>query len=132
MNFAPAPTRIPIAEMVATVESGLVRVPEEPARLARIKIIGALSKAKPPSVNLLPQERRSIKSLQQDDQIFVLSADKGRATVVMDKNQYDEKMTNFLDDRKTYIQETGQGPDFQPRAQDECHTAPHEEGRLHL
>ena len=102
LNFVPAPAKIPTAEIVAAVESGLVRVPEESAEAARSKIIGALSKARPPPVNLLPQERRAIKSLQQDDHILVLPADKGRATVVIDKVQYDEKMGSLLADQKMY------------------------------
>ena len=102
LNFVPAPAKIPTAEIVAAVESSLVRVPEESAEVARSKIIGALGKARPPPVNLLPQERRAIKSLQQDDHILVLPADKGRATVVIDKVQYDEKMGSLLADQKTY------------------------------
>ena len=97
-NFASAPTKIPTAEIAAAVESGLVRVPEESAEMARSKIIRALSKARPPPVNLLPQERRAIKNLQQDDHILVLPADKGRATVVIDKVQYDENMGSLLAD----------------------------------
>lgn len=53
-------------------------------------------------MNLLPQERTATKSLQQDDHIFVLPADKGKATVVMDKVQYDEKMGSLLADQRTY------------------------------
>ena len=56
---------------------------------ARIKIVGAIAKAKPPPVNLLPQERKAIKTLQEDDRILVLQADKGQATVVMDRAQYE-------------------------------------------
>lgn len=57
---------------------------------------------KPPPVNMLPQERRTNKSLQQDDHILVLPADKGRATVMMDKVQCDEKKSTLLNDQNTY------------------------------
>ena len=87
---------------MAAVESGLRRVPQELAEPARIKVVGAVSKARPPLVNLLPEERKAIKSLQDDNHILVLPADKGRAMVVMDKAQYDEKMENLLKDTKTY------------------------------
>lgn len=83
-------------------ECGLRRVPQEQAELAMTKVVGAIAKARPPPVNLLPEEQRAIKSLQEDDRILVLPADKGRATMVMDKAQYDEKMSSLLGDRKTY------------------------------
>ena len=102
LNFAPAPSRMPTARIVAAVECGLREVPEEKAELARTKIVGAIAKARPPPVNLLPQERKAIKTLQEDDQILVLPADKGRTTVVMDRARYDEKMNSLLDNRKTY------------------------------
>ena len=75
--------------MVAAVESGLRCLPEEVADPARTKIVGAISKARPPPVNMLPQERHAIKSLQRDDTIFVLPADKGQATVVMNVVEYE-------------------------------------------
>ena len=53
-------------------------------------------------MNLLPQERRAIKSLQKDERILVLPANKGWATVVMDRAKYDGKMSSLLDDPKTY------------------------------
>ena len=102
LNFAPAPSRLPTARIVAAVECGLRGVSEEKAELARTRIVGAIANARPPPVNLLPQERKAIKTLQEDDRILVLPADKGRATVVMDRAQYDEKMNSLLDDRKTY------------------------------
>ena len=37
------------------------------------------------------------------DTIMVLSADKGRVTVVMKKDEYLEKYNNLLKDEKTYM-----------------------------
>ena len=102
LNFAPAPSTIPAAHMVAAVESGLRCLPEEAAELARTKVIGAISKARPPPMNMLPQECHAIKNLQKDDSIVVLPADKGRATVVMDVVEYYQKMNSLLTDSKTY------------------------------
>ena len=79
LNFAPPPSRVPTAHIVAAVECGLRGVLEENAELPRTKIVGAIAKARPPPVNLLPQERKAIKTLQEDDHILVLPADNGRA-----------------------------------------------------
>ena len=51
---------------------------------------------------MLPQEHQGIKSLQKNDKIVVLPADKGRATVVMDVVEYNRKMNSLLTDLKTY------------------------------
>ena len=74
------------------------------AELTRTQIVEAIAKANPPPVNLLPHEHKAIKTLQEDN---CMLADKGRATVVMDRAQYDEKMNSLLDDRNTYRKLTG-------------------------
>ena len=102
LNFAPAPSKIPAAHMGAAVDSGHRCLPEEAAELARTKVICTISKARPPPMNMLPQECHAIKNLQKDDSIVVLPADKGRATVVLDVVQYDQKMNSLLTDSKTY------------------------------
>ena len=38
------------------------------------------------------------------DEIIILPADKGKATVVLDKDEYEEKVTTMLGDKKTYEQ----------------------------
>ena len=60
------------------------------------------SQGKTSPVNMLPQEHQGIKSLQKNDKIVVLPADKGRATVVMDVVEYNRKMNSLLTDPKTY------------------------------
>ena len=47
----------------------LLRVPEELAEEARTKVVGAITKARAPTVTLFPQERRAIKRLQKYEHI---------------------------------------------------------------
>ena len=42
--------------------------------------------------------QKSIRSLQKDENIVILPADKGNATVVLDRTDYVAKMENLLDD----------------------------------
>ena len=98
----PALSKIPAAHMVVAVESGLKCLAEEVAEPARTEVIGVISKARPTPMNMLPQEFHAIKNLQKDDSIVVLPVDKGRATVVMDVVEYDQKMNSLLTDSKTY------------------------------
>ena len=48
------------------------------------------------------EERRTLRSLQKDDSIIILRADKGNKTVVMDRSEYDKKILDLLDDQHTY------------------------------
>ena len=102
LNFAPAPSKIPVTDLIAAVEKGLSKTSKEQATEARKRISNILSRAKPPPSNLLPDLRRAVSLLKKRDDILVLPADKGRATVVMDKCDYDEKMNKMLCDEKTY------------------------------
>lgn len=82
LDFAPAPSRVSTARIVAAVEYGPKGVPEKKAKLARTRIFGAIVKARPPPVNLLllPQGRKAFKTLQEDDHILVLTADREGVT----------------------------------------------------
>jgi hypothetical protein len=48
LNFAPAPRKVPIPQIVASVESGLRYVPVDTAAEIRQKVIALLKKIKPP------------------------------------------------------------------------------------
>ena len=65
-------------------------------------VINALSHAKLPPTNIHPQEAKAVKELAKDDDIVILPADKGRATVVMDSKDYSAKMLMMIGDRDTY------------------------------
>ena len=47
-------------------------------------------------------EAKAVKELAKDDDIVILPADKGRATVVMDRSDYSTKMLAMLGDEDTY------------------------------
>ncbi len=43
-----------------------------------------------------PDELKAIKELRNDNSVMILPADKGRATVLLDKSQYDLKVRTML------------------------------------
>ena len=47
-------------------------------------------------------ERQALKQLKTDENIVILSADKVRVTVVMDKTDYYDKMDTLVNDKQTY------------------------------
>ena len=106
LNFAPSPSNIPVSKIIASVERGLSKIPKDQATLTRKRIVSVLSRAKVPPSNLQPHLRSALKNLRKKDDVLILPADKGRSTVVMDKDEYDRKMSQMLNDTKTYVQES--------------------------
>jgi len=66
------------------------------------KVLGLLQKTRPPPSNITPEERKALKELKRDDRLSILPAYKGRATVLMDKATYEQKMQLLLSDTDTY------------------------------
>jgi hypothetical protein len=104
LNFAPAPKSVPTAHFIANIEAGIKKagLEEKVAEKARMNVIGAISRAKMPPRNILPLEYKALRDLARDEEILVLPADKGKATVIMDKTDYDAKMNEMLQDEQTY------------------------------
>ena len=79
LNFAPTPKIIPTPQIL---EQKLRRVEDQRVVCdVRIRITGALLRAKPPPVNLTSSELKALKDLKKDKEIMVLKADKGGATI---------------------------------------------------
>ena len=68
----------------------------------RVKIANTLKSSKPPKQNVTAEKRQVIKDLKRAEDIIILPADKGKSTVVLDKEEYEEKVTHMLEDKKTY------------------------------
>ena len=87
LNYALPPKQIPTSQIVASAEEALRKsqAPEETTSKARSQIIGVLKKAKPSKPNLSVPETKALRELHNDDSIMILPADKGHATVVMNK-----------------------------------------------
>lgn len=102
MNFSPTPTSIPMKELIAATEHGIKDLCEGEATLVRSDVLRVLKKSKVPQPNITREEKEALNSLKTDDSIIVLPADKGRSTVVMDKDQYTEKMNELLSKGDTY------------------------------
>lgn len=90
-------TKPPIASMATAVEYGLHQVDPGIREEARLKAISVLSKVQRGSrLNYTTEEKAAIKNLKEDKNIVILPADKGNATVVMDRTDYDDKAHKLL------------------------------------
>ena len=71
----------------------------------RQKVTTALKNSNRKS-NLTSYEKNAIKSLKEDNSIIIISADKEKATVVINKEDYNSKITTHLNDQNTYLKLT--------------------------
>ncbi|XP_037529362.1 uncharacterized protein LOC119406703 [Rhipicephalus sanguineus] len=90
--------RPPLARIAAAVEDGIRHLESSVRESVRLKAIGILAHGlmkKQPS-NLSPEEKRALRELREDPTIVILPADKGNATVVLDRRDYDRKVQDHL------------------------------------
>ena len=74
--------RIPYLDLIASIEDAALKIPKAKADELRWKVRQALEKSKPPKPNISKTERQALKSLQDDDSIIILPADKDKATMI--------------------------------------------------
>ena len=96
LNFALVPQSSPVEDIIQRTEPTLRHLDKSTADEIRLQVHQALRKHKPAKPNISRQEQSAIKSLRQDKTIHVLRADKGNATVIMDKSEYDRKVADIL------------------------------------
>ena len=104
LNFSKTPHKIPYEDIIANVEDCLVKnkVGKEDLEAIRQDVSNVLRRSKPPKPNLSRQERIALNNLRKNQDVIVLRADKGNATVVMDTSEYNLKMSELLSDTTTY------------------------------
>ena len=90
-------------DFVASLDSVLerARVPDDDRHLIRQQI-STLIINHPRRPIIPPAEKKAIEELKADESIVILPADKGRSTVVIDKQAYVEKAAALLNDEETY------------------------------
>jgi hypothetical protein len=97
LKFVPSPKEVPVKDIITGVEEIASKLGSEKAEELRHETKRILKKYKNPVDNLTRLEKRAIGSLKaKADEIVILQADKGNKTVVMNKNDYEEKMQDAL------------------------------------
>ena len=104
LNFSVTPPHIPVDDFVVCTEkaAGILGKHSANAAELRAKVVGIIKHAKPPVSNISRDEREALKNLKADKDIIALPADKGRASVVLNKQDYLDKAQKLLDDKNTY------------------------------
>ncbi|XP_046387902.1 uncharacterized protein LOC124157319 [Ischnura elegans] len=104
LNFAVAPARLPKEELVTEVEYAVRKLPKEEADELRGEVSRILLNSKTPVNNVNREEKKALRELRTNDDIIITPADKGNATVVMNKEDYISKINDLLND-DTYSEE---------------------------
>ena len=68
----------------------------------RAHVVGALKQAEPPKSSISKGERQALRTLAKEKSVTIFPADKGKATVIMDTAEYEEKVKEMLSDEKVY------------------------------
>ncbi|XP_076066091.1 uncharacterized protein LOC143039734 [Oratosquilla oratoria] len=90
-------------EFLAAAESGvnLMCCSEDEKQDTRMRMVGAFNRPTR-GHNLTTEEAEALAGLRKDSSIVILSSDKGRSTVVLDKSEYEFKAVTLLQDTNTY------------------------------
>ena len=102
MNFAITPHHISKNDIIVATERACKSLSTNEATRLRTEIVGAIKSSKVTKSNISKAVKTALRSLKQEDSITILPADKGRATVAMDKTEYEKKVNNMLNDAHTY------------------------------
>ncbi|XP_037528657.1 uncharacterized protein LOC119405905 [Rhipicephalus sanguineus] len=91
-------------DVICAVERAVSHLPSSVREEARTRAIGVLSGLRKCGTKTFSSvaEKQAIRSLRSNRSIAILPSDKGNATVLLDKNDYHEKMLALLGDRHTY------------------------------
>ena len=99
LNFAPTLKRVPVETALKSSKADPNSVSQ-----ARSRVIGVLNKPPRLTPNLHPLESQVLKELKNNEDILILPADKGRATVILDREKYNTKLLTTLKDVSVYEQ----------------------------
>ncbi len=96
LNFAITPTKIPQEEYILATELACHKIQDQGQKAElRNAVAGVLKSAKLPQSNITKEEEKAINSLKRDKTITILPSDKGRTTVIMDTETYEQQMENM-------------------------------------
>ncbi|KAL9961859.1 hypothetical protein ACROYT_G030890 [Oculina patagonica] len=102
-NFAITPKSLPVPQIVSSIESGIDQLPNAEKDLIRASVTSAINNWRPPPrSSITNEEKKALRDLAKDTSVTILPAYRGRAVVVMNTNDYVDKINNLLNDEKTY------------------------------
>ncbi|XP_046582567.1 uncharacterized protein LOC124289942 [Haliotis rubra] len=102
LKYVPVSAKINTDAFITSIESGLQQLAPN-GNVDNHQIIDTIKKAPRPRSNLSVQERQAIAELGQNKAITITEADKGKAAVIMDTQDFEQLINNSLSDTPTYL-----------------------------
>ena len=96
-KFCCCSKRTPMVECITEVEKVCKKLEQGVADELRGRVKTVLKKARTPRQNITKEECKAIGELKKDNSRLILTADKGVALAVMDKQDYVQKAKELLD-----------------------------------
>ena len=96
-NFAILPKNPPVGEYIASIENACTKLIPGKAEELRGEIKAILKKIKTPTNNITKEEKKALAELRRDSNKIILTAGKGVSLVVMNKEDYQKKALELLD-----------------------------------
>ena len=90
--FSVTSKTLPKKDIIATVKDAVKDLEKEEADTICAKVSLTLQNSKPPKDNLSNDERKALKELQSDKSIIILPVDKGRSTVILNRDFINNKL----------------------------------------
>ena len=100
-NFAVTPRQPPNLEYITAIEAACTKLSQQDAEELRANINRVLRSSHPLNPNLTKAQMSALRELKRDRDRIVLTADKGVAMVVMDRQDYINKANHLLN-QNTY------------------------------
>ena len=88
--------------VITSTEFACKNLDEVKAASLRSDVARSVKRKRNSKPNLSPKEFKALQKLRKDKDITILPADKWRTTVVLDRSDYEDKISNLLKDTKTY------------------------------
>ena len=95
-NFAVVPKVPPVGEYITAIENVCNQLQQGKAEELRGEIKTVLKKIQASRFNITREERKAIDELRRDKNRIILTADKGVSMVVMDRDDYNKKAEELL------------------------------------
>ena len=95
-NLAVTPMHPPNLEYIMAIESLCTKLGQQDDEELRAEINKVLRSSQPPKANLTKAQPQAIRELKRERDHIVLTADKGVAMVIMDRQDYINKSNNLL------------------------------------
>ena len=87
---------LPNKDIIAIIKDAVKDLEKEEVDTIRVKVSLPLQNFKPPKNDLTRDEHKALKELLSDTTIVILPADKGRSTVILNREDYLEKCMDHI------------------------------------